>query len=103
MSATSFGGSFDLVRTNSSKYRDLIEKHAALNVLHAFLPFLKYIPFAPPMQVKEMRSLLKGILSRRREELANGKEVKRDLLQVSSRNFVCMHNIMRSIIMNKWY
>jgi hypothetical protein len=90
MTATSFGGSFDLVRNNSPVLRDLIEKQLFRNIVHGFIPFLKYVPLAPPEQVTEMKTLLIDIVAKRKREIESGKEIKRDLLQVSSIQFLSL-------------
>lgn len=87
MSATSFGGSFNLVKSDSTNIRKLMSQKLFRVVIHEAVPFAKYIPFVPSVQVKELEDMLDGIVAKRRREneecLQMGIERKKDLLQVS--------------------
>jgi len=79
MSETSFGGSFELVRTNDSYLRSLILGQLKENALYATLPFLKWLPFLPERKNAEMNRMTDTIISKRR---AAKDQSSNDLLQI---------------------
>ena len=81
MSATSFGGSFELTQTDDSTTRNIFQKQLINASLHSQFPWLRYIPFAPPRRSIEMDEMVERIISRRRQAMDAGEETK-DLLQI---------------------
>ncbi|KAG0647760.1 Cytochrome P450 monooxygenase FUS8 [Hyphodiscus hymeniophilus] len=81
MSATSFGGSFDLTRTEDTKMRKAFHTRLIKAALNSQMPWLKYIPFAPNPASPEMDEMIATIVSNRRKALEAGQE-KKDLLQI---------------------
>ncbi|RDW70984.1 hypothetical protein BP6252_07547 [Coleophoma cylindrospora] len=78
MSATSFGGSFGLVKSNDSHLKDLFINRMQKTAIFGQLPFLQYIPFFPGFD-PALDILVNDIIAKRRAE--NGSK-KRDLLQI---------------------
>lgn len=81
MSATSFGGSFELTRTDDAKTRGIFQKRLVNTALHTQFPFLKYIPYTPSPKSPEMDEMIEQIVFKRRKALEAG-EKKKDLLQI---------------------
>lgn len=54
MAATSFGGSFDSVRTNNNRLKDLFINHLKENALFTNLAFLKWLPFLEQKTLAEL-------------------------------------------------
>ncbi|KAH7408064.1 cytochrome P450 [Cadophora sp. MPI-SDFR-AT-0126] len=79
MSATSFGGSFNLVASNDKKLKNLFHDRLKRAAVDAQFPFIKYLPFVPPSQSEEFNNMIDGIISKRRAEKG---PVKRDLVQI---------------------
>ena len=77
MSATSFGGSFGLVKSNDATLKNLFMDRLKRTAVFTQLPILKYIPFIPAFDPR-LDELIAGIISKRRAE----KERKKDLLQI---------------------
>ena len=78
MSATSFGGSFDLVKSNDSKLKDMFTVRLKRTLLYSFFPFLLYLPFMPA-RGPEMDKMVEDIIAKRRGDKDH---TKRDLLQI---------------------
>ena len=78
MSATSFGGSFGLVKSNDSNLKDIFTKRLQKTILYGNVPFLKSLPFMPPLG-PEMDKMIHGIVAKRR---ASKDQKNRDLLQI---------------------
>jgi hypothetical protein len=79
MSATSFGGSFDSVRTNDNYLKNLFIQHLQEAAIDTDFPFLKWLPFLRLRKVDEMNKITDGIISKR----LNSKErIRKDLLQI---------------------
>ena len=89
MAATTFGGSFNLVRSHSRDFRKLITSKLYRAAIHENLPFAKYIPFMPPLRLPEFDDKIDNILAkeeRRKENVEyelRGEKRRRDPLQVS--------------------
>lgn len=81
MSATSFGGSFELTKTDDSTTRNIFQNQLIKAALHSQFTFLKYVPFAPAKHNPEMDEMIERIVSRRRKAMEAGEE-KKDLLQI---------------------
>ncbi|PVH81743.1 cytochrome P450 [Cadophora sp. DSE1049] len=79
MSATSFGGSFNLVASNDKKLKNIFHDRLKRAAVDAQFPFIKYLPFVPPSQSEEFNSMIDGIISKRRAEKG---PVKKDLVQI---------------------
>src|SRR6266487_4386999 len=79
MSATSFGGSFDSVRTNDTKMKKLFINHLQEVALHSMFTFLKWIPFMKSRTAAEMDMIIDAIVSKRLK--AKG-QTRKDLLQI---------------------
>jgi cytochrome P450 len=82
MSATSFGGSFNLVVSNDSELKDMFIRRLARAAIDAQFPFLKHVPFVPPTNAKEMNIYIDRIIDKRRKEIEAGEPVKKDLVQI---------------------
>jgi uncharacterized protein with NRDE domain len=85
MSETSFGGSFESVRTNDSYVKSLILGSLKEGALYATLPFLKWLPFLPERKIAKMDRVTDTIISKRR---AAKDQSRKDLLQI----FLDTHN-----------
>jgi cytochrome P450 len=81
MSAASFGGSFELSRTDNSKLTNMFHDRLKKTCLNTLFPFLKYLPFMPSLRSPEMDEMIQGIISKRRKAM-EAREPKQDLLQV---------------------
>jgi hypothetical protein len=82
MAATSFGGSQNLVATGDSHFRDLLWGKLTRIMIDALLPFLKYLPFAPPQLGQELADIIDKTVGQRREDQKEGKAPKRDLVKI---------------------
>lgn len=78
MSASSFGGSFNLVATNDHKLKNMFMDRLKRAARDIQFPFLKYLPFVPKAQSKEMADVIDGIIAKRRAETG---PAKKDLVQ----------------------
>jgi cytochrome P450 len=79
MSATSFGGSFNSVRTNNNRLKNLFLEHLRETAIFANLSFLKWLPFIQPKKAAELDSITDAIITKR----LNAKDqTRRDLLQI---------------------
>lgn len=81
MSATSFGGSFELTRTDDGKTRGIFQRALINLALNTQFPFLRYIPYAPSRTSPEIDEMIEQIISKRRKALDAGEE-RKDLLQI---------------------
>src|SRR5580704_16987333 len=79
MSATSFGGSFDSVRTNDNGLICFFTYHLKKTAIHSTFPFLKWLPFMQPHTVAEIDRVTDAIVSRR---LLATDQTQKDLLQI---------------------
>jgi hypothetical protein len=79
MSATSFGGSFDSVRTSDNRLKNLFIDHLKETAIHTSFPFLKWLPFAQPSKASEMDKITDSIVSKRRDAKD---QTRKDLLQI---------------------
>lgn len=83
MAATSFGGSFNLTRTNDSTIKSIFLNRLKRAAIDSQFPFVKFLPFLPPAMSKEFNELIDRILSTRRSYMAkNPDKPKKDLLQM---------------------
>ncbi|KAH7346321.1 cytochrome P450 [Rhexocercosporidium sp. MPI-PUGE-AT-0058] len=80
LTATVFGESWNLTKTNNTHLKEIFAKQLRTMLAHAQIPFLKYIPFMPSPVNHEIEDRLNGILTKRRS--VDKKEVKKDLLQM---------------------
>jgi cytochrome P450 len=79
MSATSFGGSFNSVRTNNNRLKSLFLEHLKETAIFTSLSFLKWLPFVQPKKAAELDSITDAIVTKR----LNAKDqTRRDLLQM---------------------
>jgi cytochrome P450 len=79
MSATSFGGSVDSVRTNDNYLKNLFIQHLQETAIVANFPFLKWLPFFRLRKTAEMDQIIDGIVSKR---LSSKDQTRKDLLQI---------------------
>lgn len=79
MSATSFGGSFDSVRTNDNYLKNLFIQHLQETAVDTNFPFLKWLPSIRPRKSAEMDKITDGIVSKR---LNSKDQTRKDLLQI---------------------
>lgn len=77
MSATSLGGSFNLIKTDDRRLKGLFLSRLKRAAIDTNLPFVKYLPFVPPPS-QDLNNMIDTIVEKRRSE----KEPKRDLLQI---------------------
>ena len=80
MSATSFGGSWNLVESDDADQKGIFNRYLIRNLTMTMVPFVKYLPFVPPSSF-EIQPLVDRIVSTRREEVKKGIH-KKDLLQI---------------------
>lgn len=78
MSATSFGGSFNLVKTDDRRFKDLFLQRSKRVVLDSQFPVAKYLPFVPSPST-ELIELSDEMINRR---LAWTGLPKKDILQI---------------------
>ena len=78
MSATSFGGSFGLVRSDDSKFKEMFMDRVKRAAVDAQFPFVKYLPFIPPIQSK-MNDISDEVIAKRRAQKGAN---KKDLVQI---------------------
>jgi len=79
MSATSFGGSFNSVRTNDNYLKNLFIQHLQETAMETNLPFIKWLPFFRLRKADEMDKITDGIISKR---LNSKDQARKDLLQI---------------------
>jgi cytochrome P450 len=85
MSATSFGGSFNLLETNDTWLKEMFNQKLKRAAVDGTFPFLKHVPFMPPSIAIEMNKMIDGIIHKRRKEnseLKNEGTSKKDLVQI---------------------
>jgi len=80
MSATSFGGSFNLVETDDTYQKGIFNRYLTRNALKSIIPGIKYWPFRPPAS-HEIQPLIDRIVKKRRDDITKGVN-KKDLLQI---------------------
>jgi hypothetical protein len=79
MSATSFGGSFNSVRTNNNRLKNLFLEHLKETAIFTSLSFLKWLPFVRPKIAAELDNITDAVVTKR----LNAKDqTRRDLLQI---------------------
>jgi hypothetical protein len=81
MSSTSFGGSFNLVKSNDSKVKDMFINRLKRATVDIMFPWVQYLPFVPPSTEQDMKNIIDNIIAKRRAEKEKG-GVKRDLVQI---------------------
>jgi cytochrome P450 len=79
MSATSFGGSSNSVRSNDNQLKALFMRHMKEVAVYASLGILKWLQFFPRHTEVEMDNVTNEIINKRRSMKG---EVRRDLLQI---------------------
>ncbi len=79
MSASSFGGSFNLVESDDQIQKNLFNSYLKRLAIDAQFPLVKYLPFVP-VSSAQVAPLVDRIVSRRRADMEKGIE-KKDLLQ----------------------
>ncbi|OHF01158.1 hypothetical protein CORC01_03472 [Colletotrichum orchidophilum] len=80
MSATAFGGSFELVKNGEHPIRKKFSESFKRGTIYQLLPFLKYIPFLPKFRDPELAQLVNEIIEKR--QASTDKLAKPDLLQL---------------------
>ncbi|KAG4420054.1 hypothetical protein IFR04_006813 [Cadophora malorum] len=80
LTATVFGESWNLTKTNNTHLKEIFSRQLQKMLVHAQFPFLKYLPFVPNPVDPEIEQRLSGILSKRRS--LGTKNTKKDLLQM---------------------
>ncbi|KAK1510254.1 hypothetical protein CABS01_07926 [Colletotrichum abscissum] len=80
MSATAFGGSFELVKNGEHPIRKKFSESFKRGTIYQLLPFLKYIPFLPKFRDPELAQLISDIIEKR--QASTDKLAKPDLLQL---------------------
>jgi hypothetical protein len=81
MSPTSFGGSFELVRSGDETWKKIMSKVLWQAAIRAFLPFLRYVPFVKVDMPPEVEDTVLLYLEKRGQLIEKG-EKKADLLQM---------------------
>jgi cytochrome P450 len=79
MSATSFGGSFDSVRTNDNYLKNLFIQYLQETALDTNFPFLKWLPSQRPRKGAVVDKITHDIVSKR---LNSKDQTRKDLLQI---------------------
>lgn len=79
MSATSFGGSFGLVKSKDLKVKNMVSERLKRAALDSHFPFIKYLPFVPPSQGVGLNNIIDNIIATRKAE---SQKPKKDLLQI---------------------
>jgi len=79
MSATAFGGSFDLVRTDDTILRDAIKERSKRAVLNATIPFFSHL-LGPPAGAEKIGKIVDEVLKKRQVQVK--RERNNDLLQI---------------------
>jgi len=82
MSATAFGGSFNMVTSNDIATKEDITQFFQRAAINMVLPWLKYLPFVPPLQSPRLVKMTQDIIATRKAEMAQKKQVKKDILQI---------------------
>ncbi|KAL2069494.1 hypothetical protein VTL71DRAFT_14173 [Oculimacula yallundae] len=80
LTATVFGESWNLTKTNNTHLKEIFTRQLKTMLVHAHFPFLKYLPFVPNPADPEITRRLDGVLAKRRA--LDKKDVKKDLLQM---------------------
>jgi cytochrome P450 len=79
MSSTSFGGSFNLVKSHDSKVKDMFINRLKRATVDIMFPWFQYLPFVPPSTEQDMKNMIDNIIAKRRAEKGTK---KKDLLQI---------------------
>jgi cytochrome P450 len=79
MSSTSFGGSFNLVKSNDSKVKDMFINRLKRATVDIMFPWVQYLPFVPPSTEQDMKNMIDNIIAKRRAEKG---AKKKDLVQI---------------------
>ncbi|KAE9378887.1 cytochrome P450 [Stipitochalara longipes BDJ] len=79
MSATSLGGSFNLVSSNDIKLKKIFMSILIKAAINGQFPYLRYIPFWPQPISADMNRMLDDVLDRRESA---GKPIKKDIVQI---------------------
>jgi cytochrome P450 len=82
MSATSFGGSLNMVSSNGLALQKSMNQFMMRGAIDAILPFVKYIPLIPPCQSPSLVKLTQQLIATRKEELIQKGQAKKDILQM---------------------
>ncbi|KAH7410702.1 cytochrome P450 [Cadophora sp. MPI-SDFR-AT-0126] len=80
LTATVFGESWNLTKTNNTHLKEMFSRQLRKMLIHAQFPFLKYLPFVPNPVDPEIQRRLDDILAKRRS--LGTKNSKKDLLQM---------------------
>jgi len=79
MSATSLGGSFNLVSSNNTKLKKTFVSILIKAAINGQFPYLRYMPFWPQPISTDMNKLLDNVLNKRETV---GQPVKKDIVQI---------------------
>jgi len=79
MSATSFGGSFDLVRSDDSTLRNALKEKTIRSATISALPYISYI-LPPTKGAEKVDRIINAVLDKRLGQPEDKK--KKDLLQI---------------------
>ncbi|PMD30788.1 cytochrome P450 [Hyaloscypha variabilis F] len=82
MSATAFGGSFNMVTSNDVTLKESITQLFARQVITFLFPIARYLPFIPSGQSPSLIKMTEDIIATRQAEMAQKLEVKKDILQI---------------------
>jgi hypothetical protein len=80
MSATSFGGSLNLVESDDADEKGIFNRYLIRVFTTSLIPFHRILPFIPPPG-REINPKVDKIISQRRAEMEKGVH-KKDLLQI---------------------
>ncbi|KAF4633573.1 hypothetical protein G7Y89_g4555 [Cudoniella acicularis] len=80
MSAALFGGSFNLVESDDSKQKDLLNRYLRRVAIDAQFPLVKYLPGVPSAS-SMISEVIEKTVSKRRKEMEKGIS-KQDILQI---------------------
>lgn len=83
MSASLFGGSFKLVKTDDQTLKNMFIDRLKSSAINHTFPFLKYLPFMPKSRAPDMVAFLDNLIARRREIMEDEKiENPKDIFQI---------------------
>ena len=82
MSATAFGGSFNMVSSNDITLKESITQIFARQVITGTFPLARYLPFIPPSQTPSLVKMTEDIIATRKAEMAQKRVVTKDILQI---------------------
>ena len=81
MSASLFGGSFNLVETDDQTLKSLFTSHMKWVAFNYSFPWAEQIPFLPKDRIQDTKKFLDDVIAKRRTEMRSG-IAKKDIFQI---------------------